>query len=1000
MNEETIDVIDGLNYRTPRRGLALSIGLLSALVLAGCGGGGSGEASVNSVSKPEATTAAAGERSQTLAVAAAAEMSLLSFVNPFVGTKIGNPNPDNQGTGGAIGNTFPGATLPFGMVQFSPDTGYGETNGYGGYQYDKGVIQGISLTHSSGTGCSVTQDLPMLPIVGDVVASPATNLGNYQVGFSHANETAQPGYYRVGLNNGVNTELTVTKRTGFGRFTYPTTNQATMIFNTGRDGVGARSAQIEIIGSDSVQGFVESPGVCGGGAYKAYFHAQFDRNFASFGTYRDGTLFPNSRASTVNKGVGGWVKFASGGQMKVRVGVSFVSTANAKLNMQTENANWDFDGIKNAAQATWNTLLNKVQITGGSTEEKTKFYTALYHSLLHPNLFSDVNGQYIGFDNKIYTATNFNKYATYSGWDIYRSQVQLVAWLAPQEASDMAQSMVVDAETGGGGYPKWATMNDDSCVMVGDPGAAIVANYYAFGGKNFDTAKALRFMEQGATQSGTKSRGCTTRPSLTDYLTRGYIPISTSGLWGAAATAEEYAVADSAIAQFAGALGDTAKRDKYHAQAQMWKPLFSNFSGYIHPRTTGGGFADGFSRTSGSGFVEGDSAQYTWMVPHNFRGLFDHMGGNAAAIARLDEHFTKLDAGPNSEFAFMGNEPEHSTPWAYIFAGAPYKSQSVIRRIQNELYKTGPDGLTGNDDLGASSAWFVWSALGLYPEIPGLGGFVIGSPLFPGINVQMGNGRTLAITAANAGAGGTYIQSLNLNGQATTRTWLPLTQLAADSKLDFVLGSTANTAWGSAAADAPPSFDAPRVTTTATSFFTDFESGVSQPDYNDTVDFQSNVTGYLGSLSHMETSTRRENVAKSGATALLYSGTDNSATGSFSYNKVFDVRIAVSSTTTLSYWINPQSADPNSSYVAVDLIFTDGSSLRDSGATDQRGVRVHPEFQGRGGQLVGNTWNEVRSNIGQWAAGKTISRILVAYDRPDATGKFRGFIDDIRISAP
>ena len=978
--------------RPSERIFSLQCIVLASAFLSACGG--SNESASPGTEKLQAIDA----KPLAVKAAALADVNLLPFVNPFVGTKIGNANPDNQGTGGAVGNTFPGATLPFGMVQFSPDTGYGESYGYGGYKYDKGVIQGIGLIHTSGTGCSVSQDLPLLPIVGDINVSPATNLSSYQVAYSHSNETAVPGYYRVGLNNGVNSELTVTKRSGFGRFTYPTTDKAAIIFNTARDGVGARSAQIEIVGNDSVQGYVESPGVCGGGTYKVYFNAQFDRPFASFGTYRDGTLYPNSRSSSVNKGVGGWVKFASGGQVKVRIGVSFVSTANAKLNVQTENPNWDFDGIKNAAQASWNATLNKVQITGGSTEEKTKFYSALYHSLLHPNLFSDVNGQYIGFDNKIYTASGWDKYATYSGWDIYRSQVQLVAWLAPKEGSDMAQSMVVDAQTGGGGFPKWATMNDDSCVMVGDPGAAIVANLYAFGGKNFDTGAALRYMDTAASQGGIKSRGCETRPSLNDYVAHGYIPIS-NNIWGAAATAQEYAVADSAIAQFANYLGDTARRDKFHAQAQLWKPLYSNFTGYIHPRTSTGGFADNFSRTSGSGFVEGDSAQYTWMVPQNYRGLIDRMGGNATAIARLDEHFIKLDAGPNSEYAFMGNEPEHSAPWAYIFAGAPYKTQAVVRRIQNELFKTGTDGLTGNDDLGATSAWFVWSALGLYPEIPGLGGFVVSTPLFPGISIRMGNGRTLDITAPSAGANSPYIQSLKLNGQTSTRTWLPLTSLTADTKLDFVLGGTANTAWGSAAADAPPSFDAPRVTTATNSFFSDFEAGVAQPDYNDTVDFQSNVNGYLGGLSHMETSTRREGVAKGGETALLYSGNDNSATSSFSYNKVFDVKVNVTATTKLSYWIYPQSADPNSSYVAVDLIFSDGTSLRDTGATDQNGVRVHPEFQGRGGRLTNNAWNEVRSNIGQWAAGKTISRILVGYDRPDATGKFRGFIDDIRVSA-
>lgn len=972
---------------TPRRGFALRLGWLAALLAAGCGGGGHEDA-------PATASRAPTEAAQ------AADIDLLPLVNPFVGTKIGNPNPDNQGTGGAVGNTFPGATLPFGMVQYSPDTGYGEFYGFGGYNYDKGVIQGISLIHSSGTGCSIQQDISMLPIVGNIASSPGTHIETYQVGFSHANEQAVPGSYRVGLNNGVNAELTVTKRTGAGRFTWPATNDATMILNIGRNGVGARSAQLEIVGTDSVQGFVETGGVCGGGGYFVYFHGQFDKPFASFGTYQGDTVTPGSRTAARAQNNGGWVKFAGGGQVKLRIGVSYVSTANAKLNMQTENPAWDFDALKSAAQATWNATLNKVQVTGGSSDDRTKFYSALYHSLLHPNLFSDVNGQYIGFDNKTYTATGWDKYATFSGWDIYRSQVQLIGWLAPKEASDMAQSMVVDAEKGGGGYPKWPTANDDTCVMVGDAGAVIVANLYAFGGRSFDTAAALRYMEQGATQPGTRSRNCETRPGLADYLGHGYIPIETPNLWGAAASAEEYALADSAIAQFAASLGDTVKRDKYLTQAQMWKPLYSNFSGYIHPRTAGGSFKSAFTRTDGAGFVEGDSAQYTWMVPQNYRGLFDRMGGNAAAITRLDEHFTQLDSGPNSPYAFMGNEPEHGTPWAYTFAGAPYKSQAVVRRILTDLYKTGPDGLTGNDDLGATSAWYVWGALGLYPEIPGLGGFVVGSPLFPSTAVRMGNGRTLTINASNAGANGTYVQSLKLNGTPSTRTWLPLSQLGADTTLDFVLGAAANTAWGSAAADAPPSFDAPRTTTNASGFFSDFEAGIAQPDWNDTVDFQANVGGFCCGLNHMETSTRRENIAHSGTTALMYSGNDADATRSFSYNKVFDVRIPVSAGTTLSYWIYPQNSAPNSAFVAVDLIFTDGSSLRDSGATDQNGVRVHPEFQGRGGRLAGNTWNEVRSNIGQWAAGRTIARILVAYDRPDATGTFRGFVDDIRIAAP
>jgi predicted alpha-1,2-mannosidase len=967
----------------------------SALALASCGGG-----SQDNVAQTFHLADNAGMKIQAATAEAAADQNLLPWVNPFIGTKIGNPSPDNQGTGGAVGNTFPGATLPFGMVQFSPDTGYGEFYAFGGYNYDKGVLQGMSLVHSSGTGCTIQQDISMMPIVGNITVSPGTHIENYQVGFSHANEQAVPGYYRVGLNNGVNTEMTVTRRTGFGRFTWPATNDATMILNTGRNGVGARSAQLEIVGNDAVQGFVETGGVCGGGGYFVYFYGQFDKSFSSFGTYSGDTITAGSRTAARGKNNGGWVKFAGGGQVRLRIGVSYVSTANAKLNMQTENPSWDFDGLKASAQATWNSTLNKVQVTGGSNDDRTKFYTALYHSLLHPNLFSDVNNQYIGFDNKIYsTGGGWDKYATFSGWDIYRSQVQLIGWLSPKVASDMAQSMVVDAQMGGGGYPKWPTANDDTCVMVGDAGAVIVANLYAFGGTSFDTTAALGYMEKAATQPGTRSRNCETRPGLSEYLSRGYIPMGTSGVWGPSATTLEFALADSAIGQFAGALGNTAKRDQYFTKAQAWKTLYSNNSGYIHPRDTGGSFKNGFDRAvDGGDFVEGNSAQYTWMVPQNYRGLIDHMGGNAAAIARLDEHFTKLDAGPSSPYAFMGNEPEHGSPWAYNFAGAPYKTQQVVRRILTDLYRNGADGLTGNDDLGATSAWFVWGALGLYPEIPGLGGFTIGSPLFPTTVVRMGNGRTLTINASNAGANGTYIQSLKVNGATSTSTWLPLTRLTSDTTLDFVLGSTANTSWGSAPGDAPPSFDAPRTGTRATSFSSDFESLAAQPDWNDTVDFQANVGGYCCGLNHMETSVRRENVAHSGSTALMYSGLDNDATRSFSYNKVFDVNIAVNNTTKLSYWIHPQGGSAHSRYVAVDLIFSDGSSLRDSGATDQNGVRVHPELQGRGGRLVNDQWNNVQSNIGQWMAGKTIVRILVAYDQPGATGNFRGYIDDIQIT--
>ncbi|HEY9027441.1 MAG TPA: hypothetical protein VIP05_24320, partial [Burkholderiaceae bacterium] len=290
----------------------------AGLALAGCGGGQDGSPVAQSAQARGAQAAAV----QPVADATPKVADLTQWVNPFIGTQIGNTSSSNQGTGGAVGNTFPGATLPFNMVQFSPDTGYGEFYAFGGYNYDKGVIQGLSLIHSSGTGCSIQQDISMLPIVGNVTVSPGTHLSSYQVPYSHTNEKAVPGFYQLLLNNGVNNELTVTKRTGFGRFTWPAGDGATMILNTGRNGVGARSAQLSIIGNDTIEGFVETGGVCGGGGYFVYFHGQFDKPFDTYGTYQGDTVTPGSRTAARAQQNGGWVHFPGGGQVRLRIGVS------------------------------------------------------------------------------------------------------------------------------------------------------------------------------------------------------------------------------------------------------------------------------------------------------------------------------------------------------------------------------------------------------------------------------------------------------------------------------------------------------------------------------------------------------------------------------------------------------------------------------------------------------------------------------------------------------
>ena len=332
--------------------------------------------------------------------------------------------------------------------------------------------------------------------------------------------------------------------------------------------------------------------------------------------------------------------------------------------------------------------------------------------------------------------------------------------------------------------------------MNGDGGTLMVAEAYAFGATNFDTAGALSAMINGQSRI---------REGLHDYLNLGYVAASTTG--NSAVITQEYTNADFAIAQFAQALGNTTDHTTYLRRSANWQNVFNTSSRYIQPRNSDGSWATNFNPTSDSGFQEGDSAQYSWMEPFNLRGLFDLMGGNSAVVKRLDTFFTKLNDGPNSPYAYMDNEPSFEVPWEYDFAGAPSHTQHVVRQIQTQLFKNSTGGLPGNDDGGAMSSWYVFSAIGLYPEITGVGGFVIGSPLFTSVTIQLAGGHTLQINTPAASDGNPYVQSLNINGNATTRLWLPWSSVQHGATLHFTLGSSA-TNWGSGPGDAPPSYPA------------------------------------------------------------------------------------------------------------------------------------------------------------------------------------------------
>jgi predicted alpha-1,2-mannosidase len=678
----------------------------------------------------------------------------------------------------------------------------------------------LSLTHISGAGCSIYADVPILPWIGEVTGPGSAP--DYALAFSHAREQAHPGYYAVEFDNGVKTELTTTARAGIGRFVFPAGTARTLLIKAGNSATiedekrKADASAVEVRGTDTVVGSVHSGGFCGSDSnYVLYFALTFDRPFASAGTWTT-TVSPGGTSAAGHK-VGAYVTFPRGAEpIMAKVGVSFVSISNALANLAADIPGWDFEAVHTAAKAGWTDLLARVQADGGTPEQRTIFYTGLYHMLLAPNLFSDSNGDYIGFDGQVRRlGPGEAQFANFSDWDTYRNVVPLHALLLPEQTSQMMQSLIRDAEQSGW-LPRWPVANDVSYVMGGDSPAILVAEAHAFGARAFAARIALQFMLKGATQPGTGPHGKSQRPDLAEYLSKGYISVGDNNESCASVTLE-YASADFAISRFAAALGDQGDAAKLLRSAQSWRNLLDAETGFIRPRTADGKFIGGWDpdhllphhknwdQDNQFGFEEGSTWQYTWMIPHNYSGLLAALGGEEKVVPKLDRFFQKLSGWALPNFT-VTNEPDFCAPYAYVWTGNPWKTQEVIDRIRRETFTTKPDGLPGNDDLGATSGVYVWNALGLYPVIPGVGGMVLGTPMFPRATLRMGNGCTLEILAHGEGV---YVQSVKLNGRVYDSTWLPLDTLSAtENRLEFLLGTLPNKTWGADRASQPPSFDA------------------------------------------------------------------------------------------------------------------------------------------------------------------------------------------------
>ncbi|MFE4967136.1 GH92 family glycosyl hydrolase [Streptomyces sp. NPDC056660] len=793
-----------------------------------------------------AAVLAAGGATPALAAAASGPPELVkdptAYVDPLIGTKNG-------------GDTFPGAVVPFGMLSWSPENTRGDatrTAAPGGYQYDATRIRGFSLTHMSGTGCAGgSGDIPFFPYAGEVTSSPASDTKDavYASDFSHTDETAEPGHYKVGLASGVTADLTATTRTGSARFSYPADKPASLLVRTANSEVGSADSTVTIDpATRTVSGSVTSGDFCGyldpegqRAYYTLYFTAHFDRAFKTTGTWQDDKLTPGSTSTTggtgaftnggrpvAGKGAGGYVEFEPGtGPVGVKVGISYVSQAGARANLAAENPpKRSFDAVEDAAHGAWRDQLGAIKAGGGTDAERTTFYTALYHSLLHPNVISDADRRYTGSDGKVHKVARGHEaqYGTFSGWDIYRSQVQLLTLLNPRTGSDIAQSLYELAQQNGGIWDRWLHGASGTHVMNGDPSPTALAGIRAFGGTDFDLKGALASLVQAATvptaqdlsSSGKPVLSVGQRPSLDKYLNLHYMP-SVSNAWGGAAETLEMSTADFALSQLAAAAGKKSTAADFAKRAQWWQNNFNIAAdptgGYIANRKADGSWVTGFTPGTGNGFVEGTAAQYTWMVQHNPAGIFAAMGGTDKALARLDTFFHEADGswaftGSGGDKSELDNEPSVNVPYLYDYAGAPYKTQETVRAAMKQLWTTDPGGIPGNDDLGEMSSWFVFSALGMYPQVPSRAELTLASPLFERIEINRPGANDISIRAKGAATDAPYIQSLRVNGRTSDRPWLSSSLVRNGGTLDYTLATTPNRTWGSDPADAPPSFRA------------------------------------------------------------------------------------------------------------------------------------------------------------------------------------------------
>lgn len=719
------------------------------------------------------------------------QLNPTQYVDPFIGTA-------------GHGHTFPGATMPFGMVQLSPDTRLTGWDGCSGYHYSDDIIYGFSHTHLSGTGISDYGDILLMPTVGDVYLNAKngdlTNKG-YASRFSHRNETARAGYYAVKLeDDNILAELTSTKRTGVHRYTYPATQAANIIIDLAhRDKV--IDSELSVAGGRTVVGWRRSEAWARNQI--VYFAIEFSQPFTSYGIAVDDQIIPDLKEAR-RPNVKAFFRFDArdGTPVMAKVALSAVSVAGARNNLLAETPGWDFEKVRTQSSDAWNRELNKIRVKGGSEAQLKNFYTALYHAMVAPNLFMDVDGKYLGRDFKIHQADGFDNYTVFSLWDTFRAAHPLYTIIQQKRTIDFIRTFLAQYKQGGR-LPVWELAANETDTMIGYHAVSVIADAAAKGIDGFDREQAFAAMKHSA---DLKHFG------LDAYTDHGYISMEEER--ESVSKTLEYAYDDWCIAEMARLLGHRSDYDRYIARAQSYKNIFDAKSGFMRPRTNANWITPFDPHEVSFNFTEANSWQYTFFVPQDISGLIDLMGGKQKFADKLDQMFaadSKTTGRDQADITGLigqyahGNEPSHHMAYLYNYVNQPWKTQFRVRQILDNFYQPEPAGLIGNEDCGQMSAWYVLSAAGFYPVTPGSTVYAIGSPLFPEMRFNLENGKTFVITARGVSGTNIYIQSARLNGNVYHKSYLTHEELMAGGELVFEMGAQPNLKWGADENDVPVS---------------------------------------------------------------------------------------------------------------------------------------------------------------------------------------------------